>query len=415
MQLLTSTGWRNPSQNSIGQYPSYHQHWSTPSSRSATIPMPSPIRSAELQNTVLHSYRLSAHRAGIFKQSMGARNRVGIELSYRSARLHRLAEFIPWNRFLGSIQLHKRFKIRAPENRQMAGPPRSRVQQALGPERQDHPGMGISLFRSKFWIRFFTCSCHHTTLLGIEFLSHFGFSLIPTKQQVLHAASGRIFSTKAMLLDHWDRRCRRPFLTPGTTVSQQFQHRHSQHYSSTTSTQVAHLLFARPQRLDQATGRSPLAAVRFLQAKNCQKKRKITPPLRERAARRRFRYQTHVLPPRGQTFPAVDRPQTPPIFALTLVSLPGATWHLYRSTQYYTINLVFVQGRSNVMADALSRPISGIAATAAAPTCIAITVRIPFDLGDMAPSPNPLSSGTGTPLQHKFANCHVKGVDTFDK
>ncbi len=38
--------------------------------------------------------------AGILKQSIGARNRVGIGLSYRSARLHRLAEFIPWNRFL---------------------------------------------------------------------------------------------------------------------------------------------------------------------------------------------------------------------------------------------------------------------------------------------------------------------------
>ncbi len=34
-------------------------------------------------------------RAGIFKQSMGARNRVGIGLSYRLARLHRLAESIP--------------------------------------------------------------------------------------------------------------------------------------------------------------------------------------------------------------------------------------------------------------------------------------------------------------------------------
>ncbi len=33
--------------------------------------------------------------AGIFKQSMGARNRVGKGLSYRPARLHRLAEFIP--------------------------------------------------------------------------------------------------------------------------------------------------------------------------------------------------------------------------------------------------------------------------------------------------------------------------------
>ncbi len=33
-------------------------------------------------------------RTGIFKQSKGARNRVGIGLSYRPARLHRLAEFI---------------------------------------------------------------------------------------------------------------------------------------------------------------------------------------------------------------------------------------------------------------------------------------------------------------------------------
>jgi hypothetical protein len=31
--------------------------------------------------------------------------RVGIGLSYRPARLHRLAEFIPWSRFLGSINV----------------------------------------------------------------------------------------------------------------------------------------------------------------------------------------------------------------------------------------------------------------------------------------------------------------------
>jgi hypothetical protein len=36
-------------------------------------------------------------------QYMGARHLVGIGLSYRPARLHRLAEIIPWNRFLGSI------------------------------------------------------------------------------------------------------------------------------------------------------------------------------------------------------------------------------------------------------------------------------------------------------------------------
>jgi hypothetical protein len=33
---------------------------------------------------------------------MGARDRVGIRLSYGPSRLHRLAELIPWNRFLGS-------------------------------------------------------------------------------------------------------------------------------------------------------------------------------------------------------------------------------------------------------------------------------------------------------------------------
>ncbi len=40
-----------------------------------------------------------------FKKIYGARNQVGRGLSYRPARLHRLAEFIPWNRFLGSINV----------------------------------------------------------------------------------------------------------------------------------------------------------------------------------------------------------------------------------------------------------------------------------------------------------------------
>jgi hypothetical protein len=35
---------------------------------------------------------------------MGARNRLGIGLSYRPARLHRLEESIPWNGFLGSLK-----------------------------------------------------------------------------------------------------------------------------------------------------------------------------------------------------------------------------------------------------------------------------------------------------------------------
>jgi hypothetical protein len=43
--------------------------------------------------------------AGIFKQSMGARNRVRIWLSYRPAKLHGLVELVPWNRILGSLKV----------------------------------------------------------------------------------------------------------------------------------------------------------------------------------------------------------------------------------------------------------------------------------------------------------------------
>jgi hypothetical protein len=57
-------------------------------------------RSGALQTTGILESKVTD--AGIFKQSKGARNRVGIELSYRPARLHRLAELIPWNRFLDS-------------------------------------------------------------------------------------------------------------------------------------------------------------------------------------------------------------------------------------------------------------------------------------------------------------------------
>jgi hypothetical protein len=43
--------------------------------------------------------------AGIFKQSMGVRNRVGTDLSYRAARLHMLTELTLENRFLGSLKV----------------------------------------------------------------------------------------------------------------------------------------------------------------------------------------------------------------------------------------------------------------------------------------------------------------------
>jgi hypothetical protein len=52
--------------------------------------------------------------AGICKQSMGASNRVGVELSYRPGRLHWLAEFISWDRYqyLGSLKV--KYVVRAP-------------------------------------------------------------------------------------------------------------------------------------------------------------------------------------------------------------------------------------------------------------------------------------------------------------
>jgi hypothetical protein len=43
--------------------------------------------------------------AEIFEQSVGTRYLVGIGLPYRPARLHRLAESIPRNRFLGSLKV----------------------------------------------------------------------------------------------------------------------------------------------------------------------------------------------------------------------------------------------------------------------------------------------------------------------
>jgi hypothetical protein len=80
---------------------------------------------------IMYSMKQSTTIAGIFKQSMGARHRVGIGLSYRPAGLHRLADSFVWEvpdpdgmvrtqgiafpmHSLESIPgLHKRLKIRA--------------------------------------------------------------------------------------------------------------------------------------------------------------------------------------------------------------------------------------------------------------------------------------------------------------
>jgi hypothetical protein len=60
-------------------------------------------------NELLIAEPQNTNSAGILEQSMGARNRVGIGLSYRSARLHRLAE-LTMKSILGLL---KSLKIRA--------------------------------------------------------------------------------------------------------------------------------------------------------------------------------------------------------------------------------------------------------------------------------------------------------------
>ncbi len=56
-------------------------------------------------NSNIYTFSSRHTCAGIFKQSMGTRNRVGIGLSYQPTRLHRVAELIPWNRFLASLKV----------------------------------------------------------------------------------------------------------------------------------------------------------------------------------------------------------------------------------------------------------------------------------------------------------------------
>ncbi len=63
-----------------------------PRQQSPTIQRPQPA----VEKSLWRDITRFETRPGIFKQSMGARNRRGIGLSYRPARLHRLAEFIPW-------------------------------------------------------------------------------------------------------------------------------------------------------------------------------------------------------------------------------------------------------------------------------------------------------------------------------
>jgi hypothetical protein len=91
---------------------SYHVHYSY----AAVLIYNYPCSHVQLSCTPgidihVSQYRTFIHeilcRVGIFKSSMWARNRKGIGLSYRPARLQRLAELTPWNRFLASIKVEK--------------------------------------------------------------------------------------------------------------------------------------------------------------------------------------------------------------------------------------------------------------------------------------------------------------------
>jgi len=62
------------------------------------------LKQAPLYSTVVYFFQFE-NCAGISEQSIGARNRVGIGLSYRPARLHSLEELVPWNRFLDSLKV----------------------------------------------------------------------------------------------------------------------------------------------------------------------------------------------------------------------------------------------------------------------------------------------------------------------
>ncbi len=67
-----------------------------------------------VQKTTLHCALIlillsnkSDHQCWNFRTIYGARNMVGIGLSYRLARLHRQAESVSWNRFLGFLKVLK--------------------------------------------------------------------------------------------------------------------------------------------------------------------------------------------------------------------------------------------------------------------------------------------------------------------
>jgi hypothetical protein len=63
------------------------------------------VGGAYSRNNVVFLKKNSCSELEFLKRPMGARNRGGRGLSYRPARLHRLAKFVPWNQFSGPIHV----------------------------------------------------------------------------------------------------------------------------------------------------------------------------------------------------------------------------------------------------------------------------------------------------------------------
>ncbi len=80
---------------------------SSTGTRKEQVQIPQPEILAFTDPTLCMGLLRLCSSAGILEQSMEARNREGIGLSYPSARLHRLVESIHWNRFLGSLKVLK--------------------------------------------------------------------------------------------------------------------------------------------------------------------------------------------------------------------------------------------------------------------------------------------------------------------
>ncbi len=107
--------------------------------------------------------------AGIFKLSMWARSRVGIGFSFWPARLYSLAEWVPRNRFLGSL---KSLKIRA-----LAG--RYRYDNTIPSRVPGHPG--CSKFQKWYFRTIYETALSYRPASLCSLAGRYYYNFIPTR------------------------------------------------------------------------------------------------------------------------------------------------------------------------------------------------------------------------------------------